>query len=532
MELATQSIETLVQELRNSEVRYRRLFEAAQDGILILDAVTGEITAANPFLLDMLGYSQEELMGKQLWEIGLFKDRKLAGAAFDKLQSEGYIRYEDLPLESKDGRRHDVEFVSNLYDVVDKKVIQCNIRDITDRKLLETKIQQAQKMEAVGQLAGGVAHDYNNILTSTLLQLSLLLEDPSLSTSTRGTIQQLEVEAKRAAVLTRQLLLFSRRQALQLKPINLTAVLTNLVKMLQRLLSKDVHLDFRAAEYPLWVEADAGMIEQVVTNLCLNAQDAMGPKGGRLAVEARLVELASDPPHQNTGARPGRFVRLSVTDSGCGIEPAALEHIFEPFFTTKGPGKGTGLGLSTVFGIAKQHRGWVEVASQLGKGATFRVFLPALAEIPVVVPPEAPASEVPIGEETVLLVDDEKTIRDMVALALKRFGYRVLQARNGEEALQVWKDHEQEIDLLFTDMKMPGGMDGLELFERLKRTKPELKGIVSSGYTDRILNVPECIPLGITLLPKPYDVKTLASTVRACLNCVRQRHEFDPLLST
>ena len=212
MKPGPQDEKTMQEALRNSEVRYRRLFEAAQDGILILDASTGQITDANPFLLDMLGYARGEILGKQLWEIGFFRDRALSEAAFRELQQEGYIRYEDLPLETKDGRRHDVEFVSNLYEVDHQKVIQCNIRDITDRKLLEAKWQQAQKMEVVGQLAGGVAHDFNNILTSTLLQLSMLLDDPSLPEGTKRALSQLEDEAKRAAGLTRQLLLFSRLQ--------------------------------------------------------------------------------------------------------------------------------------------------------------------------------------------------------------------------------------------------------------------------------------------------------------------------------
>ena len=236
MNPAPQDEKTVQEALRNSEVRYRRLFETAQDGILILDAGTGQITDANPFLLEMLGYKLGELLGKQLWEIGLFRDRALAEAAFEKLQKEGYIRYEGLPLETKYGQRREVEFVSNSYEVDHQKVIQCNIRDITERKLLEVKLQQARKMETVGQLAGGVAHDYNNLLTSTLLQLSLLLEKPNLPEDIRASLSQLEQEAKRAAGLTRQLLLFSRQQVILLRPLNLNDVLDNLIKMLRRLL--------------------------------------------------------------------------------------------------------------------------------------------------------------------------------------------------------------------------------------------------------------------------------------------------------
>ncbi len=518
MKSVIQDIETLLQELRTSEVRYRRLFEAAQDGILILDADSGKISAANPFVLNLLGYTLEQLLGKQLWEIGFFRDRELAGAAFEKLQREGYIRYEDLPLESRDGGRHDVEFVSNLYVEGSHRVIQCNIRDITARKLLEAKLRQAQKMEAIGQLAGGVAHDYNNILTSTLLQLSLLLEDPDLSADTRGTIQRLETEAKQAASLTRQLLLFSRKQFIQLKALDLNAVLTDLVAMLRRLLSKDTRLEFQAGPVPLWIEADAIMIKQVVTNLCLNAQDAMAPLGGQITIDARHVEQNAELTSEHADAPAGSFVCVSVIDSGCGMDPATLEHLFEPFFTTKGVGQGTGLGLSTVYGITKQHRGWVKVTSQLGQGSAFRIYLPALPTTPAVAAEPVLPPEILKGPETVLLVDDEPGIRDTVARGLRRCGYRVLAAENCQEAIRVWADQAAAIDILFTDMKMPGGMNGVDLFKQLKQSKRSLKGIISSGYSDKILEVSELARLGADFLPKPYGVATLASAVRKCLD--------------
>jgi len=510
-------IEPLLRALQDSEVRYRRLFEAAQDGILILEADTGQIVDANPFLLEMLGYTREELLGKQLWKIGFFRDRALAEAAFTTLQQKGYIRYEDLPLEAKNGRRREVEFVSNLYEVDHHKVIQCNIRDITDRKLLEVKLQQSRKMEAVGQLAGGVAHDYNNLLTSTLLQLSLMLEKPKLPEDIKSSLRQLEHEAKRAASLTRQLLLFSRQQVIQLHPLDFKAELANLRALLRRLLGNQIHLELQVGDDPLWIEADTTMMEQVVTNLCLNAQDAMAPEGGRLTIDARLVELKAETSLANPEARPGWFVCLSVADPGCGMDTATSKRLFEPFFTTKKAGKNAGLGLAAVYGITKQHRGWVEVTSQMGKGSTFRVYLPALPKAPPVTPEDLPL-QVRKGKETILLVDDEKAIRDMVALSLQLYGYRVLEAANGEEAIQIWADHQGEIDLVFTDMRMPPGMTGIELFERLKRAKATLKGILSSGYSDEISEAQALISNEVIFLPKPYDVKTLAVTVRHCLD--------------
>jgi len=512
-----------LQALENSELQYRRLFETAQDGILILDASTGQITDANPFLLDMLGYTREQLLGRRLWRIGFFKDRALSESAFATLHREGYVRYENLPLETRDGRQREVEFISNMYEANHQKVIQCNIRDITDRRRLEAKVQQVEKMEAVCQLAGGVAHDYNNILTSTLLRLNILLDDPDLSEGTKCMLGQLESEAKRAAGLTRQLLMFSRQQAICLRPLDLNAVLSNLLEMLRRLLSKNVRLEFAGTNGPLCVEADTVMIEQLITNLCLNAQDAMAPGGGRLAIDARLVTLGDKDVEANPEATAGSFACLSVTDSGRGMDAAAMEHLFEPFFTSEAAGKGAGLGLSTVYGIAKQHGGWMEVASQLAQGTTIRVFLPAMAKAE----PDGPESAslgARNGMETVLVVDDEQAVRKMVAMGLQLYGYHVLEAGDGSEALQVWDAHAHEIDLLFTDMRMPGGISGIELFEQLKSRTPSLIGIISSGYSEQILKPQELMPLGLTFLPKPFNVRTLVGTVRNCLDINRVRY--------
>jgi CheY-like chemotaxis protein len=363
-----------------------------------------------------------------------------------------------------------------------------------------------------------VAHDFNNILTSTLLQLSMLLDDPSLAERTKDTLRQLEREAERAAGLTRQLLLFSRKQAISLRPVDLNKVLAHLFDMLRRLLSEDIQLEYPTSHIPLWVEADSVMVEQVITNLCLNAQDAMAPKGGRLTVDAKLMKLDATATAANPEATPGLFACISVTDTGSGMNAATLERIFEPFFTTKGVGKGTGLGLSTVYGIAKQHGGWVEVTSQMGQGTTFRVFLPSWTEVSPV-GPESRELEGRKGKETILLVEDEKAIREMVALGLRHCGYRVFEAGNGPEAIKVWDDRAGEIDLLFSDMRMPGGMTGMDLFERFKRAKATLKGVISSGYSsEEFLKSLEPMAPDLAFLPKPYNVKTLAGTVRNCLD--------------
>ncbi len=405
-----------------------------------------------------------------------------------------------------------------FYDAAGRAVrMEGTTLDITERKLLEDQLRQAQKMEAVGQLAGGVAHDYNNILTAMLIQLGLLLDDAHLAPETKSSLRELEHMAERATNLTRQLLMFSRRQVIQVKPVDLNDVLANLLKMLRRLLGENISLEFTGRTAPLWVEADAGMMEQVVTNLCLNARDAMTPKGGRLTIDAHIVELGAQAAWEKPEARPGTFVCLSVADTGIGMDAATLQRIFEPFFTTKEIGKGTGLGLATVYGITKQHRGWIEVTSRVGQGSIFRVYLPALSGAPPV-ESESAHPEIKRGSETILLVEDEPLVRQMAAMSLRWHGYRVIEATDGQEAIRLWEQHAKEIDLLFSDMVMPGGITGLELFRRFKQTKPALKAIVSSGYSLELATSNTPTGPDIAYLSKPYQITTLGIAVRKCLD--------------
>jgi two-component system, cell cycle sensor histidine kinase and response regulator CckA len=389
--------------------------------------------------------------------------------------------------------------------------------DISETRRLEDQLRQAQKMEAVGQLAGGVAHDYNNILTSTLMHLELMMNDPTLAPGLRNSLQELEVETQRAVGLTRQLLMFSRRQIIQVKPVDLNDVVRDLLKMLRRLLGEHITLEFRNEARGLRIEADPGMVEQVVINLCVNSRDAMMPNGGPLTIETRLVELDADAVSTNPEARAGKFVCLSVTDTGSGMSAEVMQRIFEPFFTTKDPGKGTGLGLATVYAIAKQHSGWVEVSSKVGCGATFRVYFPEMvkastAEAQTIDPQQLR------GDETVLVVEDEAAVRRMAVMSLQWFGYHVLEAANGPEALRQWDQHRLEIALLFTDMVMPEGMTGLDLAKRLREANGGLKVIISSGYSVDIANSGIPAGLGIAYLSKPYEVKSLVALVRKCLD--------------
>lgn len=424
-----------------------------------------------------------------------------------------------LSIHSYKSKAYDQESLKTLQSLADHcSGALTRIQAEEMRHQLEDQLRQVQKMEAVGQLAGGVAHDFNNIMAAVLMHLGLLRSDPALSGQVRQSLIELESDVQRGAALTRQLLMFSRRQVLQMKTLDLNLVVTNLLKMLHRLLGEHIQVVFEGSSVPAMIHGDIGMMEQVVMNFSVNARDAM-PKGGRLTISIRIVEIDPGSALTNPEARPGSFVCLSVADTGCGISEAASKHIFEPFYTTKEIGKGTGLGLATVHGIAKQHAGWVEVESKVGEGSTFRVFIPALqrAELPA---PEPPAENVRGGTETILLVEDEASVRHIAAKTLKRHGYRVLEAVNGQEALRHWENHRDEIDLLFSDVIMPEGMTGLELAERLKQTKSDLKVIVSSGYTPDLAGRDTDLLRRSQshFLQKPYPARTLVETVRRCLD--------------
>ena len=373
------------------------------------------------------------------------------------------------------------------------------------------QLAQARKMEAMGQLAGGVAHDFNNILTAMLMQIGLISESPGVAPEVKGGIDQLEVMAKRAASLTRRLLTFSRQQVVQIVVINVESVIDNLLQMLRSLLHENVEFIRRRSADPLWIEGDVGLIEQVITNLCVNARDAMMPLGGRLTIATERVTIDERTARLNLDARPGNFVRLVVEDDGCGMDATMLQHIFEPFFTTKE--MGTGLGLATVYGIVKQHHGWIEVRSDPGKGSAFQVYLPE-ARRPAPTAPQAAASGARSGHECILLVEDEISVRLAAARMLKRIGYSVLEAVDGEDAIRVWSEHKQEIDLLFSDMVMPKGYSGLDLAGRFRAERPELKVVITSGYSldltkERLLDGP-----GVAFLAKPYPFDGLADVLR------------------
>jgi signal transduction histidine kinase/CheY-like chemotaxis protein len=387
--------------------------------------------------------------------------------------------------------------------------------EISRKSELEERLRHAQKMEAIGQLAGSVAHDFNNVLMSIIMGLGLLRAKPGLSSEINDYIREIESEAALGATLARQLLNFGRRNAPRWESLDVNQLLDNLLLMLHRLLGENIEISFQRSSEHLWVNADPGSIEQVVLNLCLNARDAM-PEGGRLTLSATLTEM--DPQSSGEDVRSVKqFVCLSVCDTGCGMDETVLGRLFEPFFTTKEIGKGTGLGLATACGIVRSHRGWIEVDSVVGRGSSFQIFLP-LAAPPLNRASSPPAENVSGGGETILLVEDNRSVRRSVAAWLRNLGYVVLEAGNGAEALEVWERRDAEIQLLFTDMMMPGEMTGLDLAVRLKRAQPSLKIISSSGYGTIHIDSALLPADEIVCLPKPYETDALASTVRGCLD--------------
>ena len=405
----------------------------------------------------------------------------------------------------------------SFYPIPRLNTIHCYVGDITEQLKLEEQFRQAQKMEAIGQLAGGVAHDFNNILAALMMQTSLLQTKENLDEETRQGLDEIARSAERAANLTRQLLMFSRRQGKQPRHLDLAEVVGGMTKFLRRILGEDIVIESRfSSELPA-VYADPGMLEQVLMNLAVNARDAM-PGGGKVSLVLETVSLSEETlPLRNPEARAGRFVCLSVADTGCGIAPEHLPHIFEPFYTTKEAGKGTGLGLATVHGIVKQHDGWIEVESAPGRGTTFRVYLPAVEPKPGAAPIET-APPVRGGTETILLVEDEAAVRDLARIVLERYGYTVLTAENGRAARDVWKQHKGGIDLVLTDLVMPGGVSGRALAEQLQAERPGLKVIFTSGYSDEIVHRQLNLQSGCNFLQKPYPPRALAEAVRNCLD--------------
>ena len=629
---------TAQQALIASELRYRRLFEAAKDGILILDAKTAEIQDVNPFLCDLLDLRRDEILGLKLWEIGPFRDAPASRINFRQLQLSEYIRYDDLPLQSATGRTIAVEFVSNVYRVGDGNVIQCNIRDITERKnsteenarliraveqtaesivmtdpqgtivyvnpaferisgwtheeavgqnarllksgeqgdefyrkmweilsrgrvwtgrfvnrrkdgtlfeeeatispvrdaagqvvnyvaakrditgerALEQQLFHAQKMEAVGRLASGIAHDFNNLLGvitgyGELLRDGMFDEDPL-----RDHVLQILTAANRAAASTQQLLAFGRKQAFRPVFLDLNAIVSEAGKLLSPLLGDHIELASRLEPELGSILADPRQLEQVLVNLALNARDAM-PEGGRITIETANADPDAGPTASGAPIPAGPHVQLTVTDSGRGMDAATRSRAFEPFFTTKEVGKGSGLGLATVYGIVHQSHGEIFLGSEVGIGTRIEIYFPRVdAEVREPTREEAPPPPSP-GVETVLLVEDERALRDLLREVLADNGYSVLVARDGQEALRLAAAYTGAIQVMVTDIVMPN-LSGPEVADFVTLARPEMKVLFISGYSDETVARNASAGPGRDFLGKPFGLESLLRTVRGLLD--------------
>ncbi len=503
--------------LRRSEMNFRSLVTHAPYGICRCDS-TGKLLDLNPALLSMLGYSSAtELLGTHLGE--LYADTQHWFELADHLRAAEPFNGLIVDWKRKDGTGTVVRVSGRtVFDGGEGKTFELFAEDVTERRALEQQLQQSQKMEAVGRLAGGVAHDFNNLLMVISGYSEFLLDRLGPDPTMRAPAQEIASAAGRASSLTRQLLAFSRKQMLAPKILDLNDVVTENLKMLTRMIGEDIELVMTPATGLGAVRADAGQIEQVIMNLAVNARDAM-PSGGKLTIETSNISLDEEYARFHAPLKPGNYVMLAISDTGAGMDSETQSHIFEPFFTTKGP-KGTGLGLSTVYGIVKQSGGYIWAYSELGKGTTFKIYLPRVAEIAESPAQVAAAQEsVPIepGTETILVVEDEANLRYLARQFLEKQGYRVIEAADGAVAMQIAVAHEGVIHLLLTDVIMPG-MNGRELAQRISEIRPNTKVLYMSGYTENVIGRNGTLDAGIRLLQKPFTLRDLQRRVREVLD--------------
>ena len=502
--------------LRRSEARYRSLVQSAVYGIYRC-SLEGRFFDVNPALIAMLGYdSPEEVLALDpKWNV--FVDPGEQAKVMAEFQRGARLDNVEVRWKRKDGSAITVRLsgqaVSNPGETAE--VLELIAEDITERRVLENQFRQAQKMEAVGRLAGGVAHDFNNLLMVISGYAEVLLEQTRKGNPLYPKIEAIHQAADRATTLTRQLLAFSRKQLLELKVVDLNVIIEDMERLLRPLIGENIELETKLASDLGRTRADAGQIEQVIMNLVVNSKDAM-PKGGRITIQTANARLNNEDRREYSYIQPGPYVVLSVSDTGEGMDKETQLRIFEPFFTTKEKGKGTGLGLSTVYGIIKQSGGYVLVESEPRQGTTFRIYLPRVEDALETTGPVGVSRSQANGSETVLLVEDEESVRQLVRETLESKGYKVLEADNGEAALQIVSNHSGKINMLITDVVMPG-MSGRELSARLCAACPQIKVLYLSGYTEDAIVHEGVIDPDTAFLQKPFTLQMLSRKVREVL---------------
>ncbi len=495
--------------LQSSEERFSKAFKSNPMPMAILTLEEQRHVDVNEAYLALSGYSRNEMIFQSLSDLELFKDQLVQEKIFDALLSDRALRNHSCHLLRKDNEKRSLQISAEIFKLGADPHLLLIAQDVTERVNLEGQLRQSQKMEAVGQLAAGVAHDFNNILTVIRGHIDLQMMSDDMDEEVHETLEQVSEASERAASLTRQLLAFSRKQVIRRKTIQLNDLVKNTYAMMTRLIGEmiDVQLDLKEELEPVF--ADVCAVEQVVMNLSVNARDAM-PNGGTLMIGTDSVFVNRSDLRDRHDARSGNFVCLTVTDTGEGMSDEVQHRIFEPFYTTKKVGKGTGMGLATVYGLVKQHKGWIEVESNVDEGTKFTVFLPASTERVDEAPVKLPARHFVSEEKTVLVAEDEKALRRIVAATLQHYGYKTLLAASGAEAIELWKSHSVEIDLLLTDMVMPGGVSGKDLAEQMTAQRPGLKVIITSGYSPELVSEGIQLAEGVNYLPKPYSPADLA----------------------
>jgi PAS domain S-box-containing protein len=507
--------------LRESEDRFKRMVRNSNDIIGLVDENGTQTSLSGP-LEKILGYEPEELTGKDVFALIHPDDVENVKKTFREIiRQPGGSSTVEYRMRNKNGKWVSVESVGSNYlrDPAVKAVV-VNTRDIAERNRLKEQLQQAMKMEAVGRLAGGIAHDFNNILTVITGNIELARMALNPSDPLNRSLDQVAKASDSAAALTRQLLAFSRKQIIAPKVLSLNELVRNIRQMLGRLIGENVELRTILPDELGSVKVDPGQFEQVLVNLAVNARDAM-PEGGKLTIETGNLSLDERYCAAHPEAQPGDFVLLSISDTGHGMSDEVKEHLFEPFFTTKSTGHGTGLGLATTFGVVKQAGGFIEVHSEVGLGTTFRILLPLVGKEAEKLTKEVLSLDRLKGDETVLLVEDEESVRRVAMIILKELGYGTIEARNGEEALMLAEKHGGRIDLLMTDIVMPG-MNGRELSDRLKRIHPETKPLFTSGYTENVIVHHGILESNLDFIGKPYSVQALAAKIREVLGGIRK----------
>lgn len=508
--------ETARAALRVSEDRLARAFDACPLPTVIFEVTEQRIMRVNPAMEKVMGRTQEQILGKRFWDVGFSQSDDLRKLAALSLPQKVSLRRQDCTFVSGDGDVRRGLLWLEPFELAAGQHVLALLQDVTEQNLLENQLRQAQKMEAVGHLAAGVAHDFNNLLTVIHGHTSMSLWDEDLDSNVAKSFQAVQAAAERAADLTRQLLAFSSKQVMEKTNLCLIGLITNVSSMLMRLIPANIQLHFKHCSANPYIHADRCNIEQVLLNLVVNARDAMFTSGGHIYVSTGELEVDAAHARRVSGAREGSHVCLCVQDTGCGMSEQTLQQIFEPFFTTKATGKGTGMGLSIVHGIIKQHDGWIEVWSEVNRGTSFCVYLPlsqVKKEKPVLVKKKVARTE----SRTVLLAEDDSSVRALAKTILEASNLRVMEAMDGPSAIELWKQHAGEIDMLLTDMVMPGGLSGLDVADHIRSSRPNIPVVFSSGYSVSLFNEDRQFRKDVNYLPKPYMAEDLISIVNRAL---------------